>query len=208
MNDGEAARLEIAGPPLLVVLSGPSGAGKDAVLAQIRARGLPFHIALTATTRPPRGEERDGVDYHFLTEGEYDRLLADDGFLEHAQVYGYRYGVPRAPIAAALAAGRDVLMRTDVQGAATIRRLVPETVLVFISVPSLPELEARLRARGLDNEESLRRRLATAEAELNRIPEFDYLVLNESGRLNETTDRVLAIITAEKCRVGRRPPRL
>lgn len=208
MNEGEPAGLALAGPPLLVVLSGPSGAGKDAVLGQIKARGFPFHIALTATTRPRRGDERDGVDYRFLSEAEFDRLLREDGFLEHAQVYGYRYGVPRAPVAAALAAGRDVLMRTDVQGAATIRRLVPETVLVFVSTPSLAELEARLRARGLDNEESLQRRLATAQAEMDRIPEFDYLVVNESGHLDVTVDRVLAIVTAEKCRVGRRPPRL
>lgn len=208
MTDGGPAGLRVTGPPLLVVLSGPSGAGKDAILACLKRRGLPFHFTITATTRAPRGEERDGVDYYFLSDAAFDRLLAEHGLLEHAQVYGHRSGVPRAPIVEALGRGQDVVMRTDVQGAASIRRLCPQAVLVFVSVSSLDELETRLRRRGVDGEESLRRRLQTAEAEMARIPEFDYLVLNEPDRLQDTADVVLAIMTAEKCRVGRTPPQL
>lgn len=208
MTDAGPARLRVSGPPLLVVLSGPSGAGKDALLACLKERGFPFHFVITATTRPARGDERDGVDYHFLTDEAFDRLLAEQGLLEHAQVYGHRSGVPRAPVVEALARGQDVVMRTDVQGAASIRRLCPQAVLVFISVPSLDELETRLRRRGLDSEESLRRRLQTAEAELARVPEYDYLVLNQRDRLEDAVDAVLAIMTAEKCRVGRTAPRL
>ncbi len=206
MTECEPARLAIAGPPLLVVLSGPSGAGKDAVLARLEERGLAFHHGVTATTRPRRSDERDGVNYLFLTDRQYEALLRENGFLEHADVYGYHYGVPRAPIAAAIRAGSDVILRTDVQGAATIRGLVPEAVLIFIAPPSMAEMETRLRERRQDDEESLRRRLATAAAEMRRIGEYDYLVENATGRLEETTDRVLAIVTAEKCRVGRRPP--
>lgn len=191
-----------------MVLSGPSGVGKDSVLERMKERGLPFHFAVTATTRPRRPSEREGVDYQFLSEEEYDRLLAEDGFLEHASVYQHRYGVPRAPIRQALAEGRDVIMRTDVQGADTIRRLVPEALLIFLAPPSPEELEQRLRARETDSPAALEVRLATARKELARAEEFDYVVVNERDRLDETVERVLAIIAAEKRRPGRRPPRV
>lgn len=192
--------------PLLVVLSGPSGVGKDSVLACLRERGLPFHFTVTATTRPQR--EVRPADHEFLsfrTEAEFDRLLAEDGLLEHAQVYGYRYGVPRAPLREALARGQDVVLRVDVQGAATIKSLVPDAVLIFLTPPSLEELEERLRARGLDDPEAMQRRLALAAQELEQLSRFDYAVVNERDRLDETVDQVLAIMTAERCRVGRRP---
>ena len=194
------------GGPLLVVISGPSGAGKDSVLLRLRERELPFHFTVTATTRPQR--EVDPADHQFisfLSEEAFDRLLAEDGLLEHAQVYGYRYGVPKAPVREALERGQDVVMRVDVQGAATIKKLTPAALLIFLTPPSLEELEARLRSRGLDDPETMRRRLEAASRELEQLPRFDYAVANERDRLDDAVDQVLAIMAAERCRVGRRP---
>ena len=194
------------GGPLLVVISGPSGAGKDSVLMRLRERELPFHFTVTATTRPQR--EVDPADHQFisfLSEEAFDRLLAEDGLLEHAQVYGYRYGVPKAPVREALERGQDVVMRVDVQGAATIKKLTPAALLIFLTPPSLEELEARLRSRGLDDPETMRRRLEAASRELEQLPRFDYAVANERDRLDDAVDQVLAIMAAERCRVGRQP---
>ncbi|MSQ61997.1 MAG: guanylate kinase [Dehalococcoidia bacterium] len=193
-------------PPLLLLISGPSGVGKDSVLAALRERRPDAHYTVTATTRPPRDGERNGVDYYFYSEADFLSLREEGAFLEHASVYGRYYGVPKAPIAAALAEGRDVLMRVDVQGAATIRALVPEVITVFLRTDSFDELEARLRARNSDDEPDLQRRITTARAEMDRLPEFDYAVANREGRLDETVDALLAIMRAERCRVGRAAP--
>jgi guanylate kinase len=195
-------------PPLLTVLSGPSGVGKDTVLGRMKERGLPFHYVVTATTRPPREGEKDGVEYHFLSEEEYDRLLSEDGLLENAEVYGRRYGVPKAQVREALARGQDVIMRVDVQGAATIRKLAPEALFVFLAPASREELEERLRRRRTEAEADFRLRLDTAEREMACREQFDHVVVNEEGRLEETLERVLAVIAAEKARPGRRPVRL
>lgn len=192
--------------PLLVVLSGPSGVGKDSVLSRIAERDLPFHFTVTATTRPRR--EVNPADYQylsFLSEDDFGRLLAEDGLLEHAQVYGYHYGVPKGPVQEALERGQDVVVRVDVQGAASIKKLAPAAVLIFIAPPSSEELEARLRARGLDKPEVMKRRLEKASSEMQQLSNFDYVVVNERDRLDEAVDRVLAIMTAERCRVGRQP---
>jgi guanylate kinase len=197
------------GGPLLIVLSGPSGVGKDAVLARLRERGVPAHFTVTATTRPQR--EVNPADYQFLrflSEAEFERLLAEDGLLEHAQVYGYRYGVPKAQVSEALAAGKDVIMRVDVQGAATIKRLVPAAVLIFLAPPSLEELEARLRSRGLDDADVIQRRLDAAARELGEQSRFDYVVVNERGQLDKAVDRVLEIMATERRRAGREPVKL
>jgi len=193
-----------SGAPLLVVISGPSGAGKDAVLSVLRERGVPAHFTVTATTRPKR--EVNPADHEFLTflsEDQFDRLLADDGLLEHARVYGNRYGVPKAQVREALAAGQDVIMRVDVQGAATIKRLLPAALLIFLAPPSIEELEARLRARGLDDPDVIRRRLDAAARELAEQSRFDYVVVNERDRLDQTADRVLEIMEQERARAGR-----
>lgn len=190
--------------PLLVVLSGPSGAGKDAILTRMRELGRPYHFVITATTRPKRPQERDGIDYFFLSPEEFERIRASEGFLEWAQVYGYYYGVPREQVRQALAEGRDVLMRVDVQGAATLRKLVPQAVFIFITPPTLEELERRLRQRGADSPEALERRLQTARQEMQCLPNFDYLVINENGRLDEAVATVEAIIAAEKRRIPHR----
>ena len=200
---------ELSAGPLLVVISGPSGAGKDSVLSALRDRKLPFHFTVTATTRPKR--EIDPADHEFLrflSEDEFDRLLAEDGLLEHAQVYGYRYGVPKAPVKEALEGGQDVVMRVDIQGAASIKKLAPSAVLIFLAPPSTDELERRLRARRQDDDEALRRRLDAAVRELEAQPRFDYAVVNEQDKLDDAVEQVLAIMTAERCRVGRKPVQL
>jgi guanylate kinase len=193
-------------PPLFVVLSGPSGAGKDAVLDEMARRGLHFHRVVTCTTRPPRDGERDGVDYFFISNAEFDRLIETGGLLEHAVVYGNGYGVPRQQVADKLREGLDVYVRTDVQGAASIRKLAPGAVLVFIAPSSLDEIEERIRARGADDEETVRRRLDTARDEMARRREFDYVVENEPGRLDATVDRLIEILDVERLRPRDGPP--
>ena len=184
--------------PLLVVLSGPSGAGKDAVLDEMARRGHAFHRVVTCTTRPPRDNERDGVDYFFVSEAQFDELIAKDGLLEHAVVYGHRSGVPRQQVVEQLRGGLDVYVRTDVQGAATIKRLAPGAVLVFIAPATLDELEQRIRARGSDDEERIQRRLRTAHDEMARRGEFEYVIVNEPGRLEATVDRLLEVLDVER----------
>ena len=213
MPKGQPARRAAPGAlgagPLLVVISGPSGVGKDAVLARMRERGLPFHFTVTATTRPRR--EAEPADHPFLTfldDESFEVLLLRGGLLEHAVVYGYRYGVPKGPVRQALERGEDVVVRVDVQGAASIKKLAPASVLVFLAPPSIEELERRLRERGLDDPEAVRRRLEKAARELEELPHFDYAVVNDRDRLDETVDQVLAIMTAERCRVGRQPVKL
>jgi len=186
--------------PLFIVLSGPSGVGKDAVLDELRRRGYAFHRVVTCTTRAPRDGERNGIDYHFVSDREFDDLIASGGMLEHAVVYGHRSGVPRAQVEEQLAAGTDVIARTDVQGAASIKRLMPGAVLVFIAPSSLAELEERIRARGSDDEERIARRLAAARLEMDRSGEFDYVIVNEPGRLDATVDRLGEILGAERLR--------
>ena len=126
----------------MMVVSGPSGVGKDAVLTRLRERQYPVHIVVTATTRAMRPTERDGVDYVFLDEATFERKVAEDGFLEWAMVYGNRYGVPKDQVSDALASGVDVIIKADVQGAETMKRLNPEAVFVFVAPPSMEELGA------------------------------------------------------------------
>ena len=194
--------------PLLVVISGPSGVGKDAVLAGVRAAHPDAHFAVTVTTRPPRSRERDGDDYHFLSDEEYDRLLAEDGFLEHAAVYSHRYGVPKAQVREALARGQDVIVRVDVQGASTIKRLAPNAVFIFLAPASLEELEERLRRRNTEGQSALRLRLDTARREMACQEGFDYVVINREGGLAEAVSQILAIIEEERQRKGRLPARI
>ena len=198
MVDRSDGNENVEGAPLLVVLSGPSGAGKDAVLDELARRGQRFHRVITCTTRPPRQHERDGVDYLFVSDAQFDRLIADDGLLENAVVYGHRSGVPRQQVVEALRAGQDVFVRTDVQGAASIKRLAPGAVLVFIAPVSLAELEERIRARGADDEERVQRRLKTAHEEMARRGEFEYVIVNEPGRLETTVERLLEVLDAER----------
>ncbi|MBI4200438.1 MAG: guanylate kinase [Chloroflexi bacterium] len=190
-------------PPLLVVISGPSGVGKDSVLALMRRRDRPWHFVVTATTRPRRAQEQEGMDYLFLAPSQFEELLAQDGLLEHAEVYGYRYGVPRSQVEVALRAGQDVIVKTDVQGARTLRARVPGALLIFLAPPSLQELERRLRERKTESAEALRRRIATARQELACQSAFDHVVVNHNGRLKETVASIERIIGEEKARRAR-----
>lgn len=184
--------------PLLVVLSGPSGAGKDALLDEMERRGHNFHRVVTCTTRAPRENERDGVDYYFLPRAEFEELIAAGGLLEHATVYGEYYGVPAQQVLDELAAGRDVFVRTDVQGAASIKKLMPDAVLVFIAPSSLDEIESRIRERGADDEARVQRRLATARSEMARAADFDHVIVNAPGELAATADRLAEVLAAAR----------
>jgi len=191
--------------PLLLVFSGPSGVGKDSVLARLKARGGDYHFAVTATTRPRRPGEVDGRDYHFLTLQRFEEMLAAGELLENAIVYDEHYGVPKAEVREALARGQDVVMRTDIQGVATIKGAVPQAVTIFLAPASIAELEERLRLRGADSEEQLRLRLATARREMDAASHFDHVVVNAQGKLEEAVAQVERIIAAEKERPGRGP---
>lgn len=205
-SDAAAQLIAAGGGPLLVVVSGPSGVGKDSLLTRMRRRGIDAHYTVTATTRPKR--EVNPADHEFLSflsEDEFQRLLAGDGLIEHAEVYGHHYGVPKAPVREALERGRDVIMRVDVQGAAKIKRLVPSAVLIFLAPPSMDQLEQRLRIRRQDDPDTVARRLDAAARELARLPHFDYVVVNERDNLDGAVDQVVAIMSAERCRIGRQP---
>jgi guanylate kinase len=184
--------------PLLVVLSGPSGVGKDSILDELERRGHRFHRVVTCTTRAPRAGEVDGVDYFFVSDAEFDDLIENDGLLEHAVVYGHRSGVPRQQVVDALAGGLDVYVRTDVQGAATIKRLMPDAVSVFVAPTSLAEIEERIRARNSDDEARIQRRLQTAKSEIVRQVEFQHVIINRPGELEATVDQLELVLRAAR----------
>lgn len=187
--------------PLLIVISGPSGVGKDSVVNRMKERGLPFHFVVTATTRPMRPGERDGVDYIFVSREEFAQLIEKEELLENAVVYGDYKGIPKDQVRKALASGVDVMMRVDVQGAASIRKISPEAVLIFLTTTNEEELVQRLENRKTESSEDLKLRIATARQEFKRINEFDYVVVNRDNELDETVDTIRAIIQAEHHRV-------
>lgn len=195
--DGFGCKIE----PLLIVISGPSGVGKDTVLQRMKERNLPFHFVVTATTRPPRTSETDGVDYIFVSLEDFANMIENEELLEYAIVYKDYKGIPKDQVRQALKSGKDVVMRVDVQGAATIRKLSPEAILIFLITEDEPELVRRLKTRKTESPEGLKLRIATARQELKRIGEFDYVVVNREHQLDETVDTILAIIDAEHHRV-------
>ncbi len=190
--------------PLLIVISGPSGVGKDTVIQRMKERQLPFHFVVTATTRPPRPTEQHGVDYFFVSHDEFAEMIEKDELLEYAIVYNDYKGIPKAQVREALASGKDVVMRIDVQGAATIRSICPQAVLVFVTTRSEEELVLRLKARKTETPEGLKLRIATARKELQHMKEFDYVVVNPEDQLDEAVDTLLAIIHAEHHKVEQR----
>ena len=187
--------------PLLVILSGPSGVGKDAVLTRMSKLGRPFHYVVTATTRPKRAGEENGVDYHFLSRKEFQQMIDKNQFLEWANVYGHHYGVPRDEITSALSKGMDVIVKVDVQGAATIKKILPQAVFIFLMPPSTKELEKRLRSRHSESAADLALRLERANEEIKSLPLFDYVITSRQDKLDDIVSRIDAIIAAEKCRV-------
>lgn len=194
--------------PLLIVISGPSGVGKDATIHMLQKSDHPFYFVITATTRPIRAGEVDGVDYHFVSVGEFAEMIENNELLEYAVVYGDYKGIPKKHVREALASGKDVVMRIDVQGAATIRKLVPNAVTIFLTAENEDELFRRLRERKTETPGKLKMRIVTARQELRRIVEFDYVVINRDNRLDETANQVLSIISAEKSRVDWTPVEL
>lgn len=183
--------------PLLVVISGPSGVGKDAVLKQMQARGLSFHFVVTMTSRAPRPGEVNGEDYWFTSRENFEQLIRDDEFIEYALVYEDYKGVPKPQIREALASGMDVLLRVDVQGAETMRKLCPEAVLIFLLPDNEEEWLSRLCNRKTETPESLSLRIKTVRQELKELNKFDYVVVNAHDRLDDAVDTIQDIINAE-----------
>ncbi len=187
--------------PLLVVMSGPSGAGKDAVLTRMKETGYPIEYITTVTTRPQRAKERDKVDYHFVSNERFREMTDNKELLEWANVYGNWYGMPKQPAKQALDRGQDVIVKVDIQGAATIKKILPEAISIFLMPPSPEELILRLKQRHTESPFDLSLRIKTAEKEMDQLPLFDYVVLNKRDEIDLAVAQMKAIITAEKCRV-------
>jgi len=190
--------------PLLVVLTGPSGVGKDAVFSRMRELGRSYHFAVTATTRPKRDREVDGDDYIFLSEAQLREMIDHEELIEWAEVYGNLYGVPKTQVRDALREGNDVIVKTDVQGVRNIRKVAPDALFIFIAPPNTEELARRLSLRMTETAQALKVRLRTAEEELKEAAGYEHVVVNHSGRLGETVQEIESIIERER---RRQPPR-
>ena len=187
--------------PLLIVISGPSGVGKDTVIQRMKERNLPFYFVVTAATRPARPNEVHGVDYFFVSHDEFAEMIEQGELLEYAIVYNDYKGIPKPQVREALASGKDVVMRLDVQGAETIRSLCPDALLIFLTTQNEAEMVERLRQRKTETPEGLKLRIATARQEMNHLKAFDYVVVNCEHQLDETVDSINSIILAEHRRV-------
>jgi len=190
--------------PLLVVISGPSGVGKDTVVQALKQRDESTHFVITMTTRAPRADEVNGVDYFFVSVDEFKELVRQGELMEHAFVYSDYKGIPKAQVRQALESGKDVVMRLDVQGASTVRALCPDAVLIFLTANDREEWLKRLNARRSESAKDLALRIETAQKEFNCLEDFDYIVINAEGELDKTVDVIQAIIKAEHHRVNPR----
>ena len=191
----------LAKRPLLIVISGPSGAGKDAILTKMKELGCPLEYIITITTRPQRDKERNNVDYHFVSTERFQEMIKHKELLEWANVYGNWYGVPKEPVKQALNQGQDIIVKIDIQGAATIKKILPQAVFIFLVPPSMEELTLRLKQRHTESPFDLALRTKTAEEEIKQLSLFDYIVVNKRDEINLAVADIKAIITAEKCRV-------
>jgi len=200
LKDSLNAQRSLPSPPLLIVLSGPSGVGKDAALSGLKRLDRSWHFVVTATTRPQRAGERDGVDYEFLDTETFLRMKEQGEFLECAEVYGRWYGVPRTQVRRGLDAGKDVILKVDVQGAETVRGIAPGAVFIFLVPGKFDELRMRLSQRMTESSPEMELRLRTAREELTRANEFDHQVVNHEGHLDQAIADIDAIITKEKTR--------
>lgn len=186
---------------ILMVISGPSGVGKGTLCAALRREVPDLVYSISATSRAPRPGEVHGVNYYFWSHSEFEEHLAQGEFLEWAQVYGNLYGTPKTPVLEALNQGKDVILEIDFEGARQIKEKFPEGVFVFITPPSMEELERRLHKRGTDSEEVKQRRLDQAREELGKISGYDYLVPNDD--LETAVSLLKSILMAERCRISR-----
>lgn len=188
--------------PILLLISGPSGVGKDTIARKIiDTRPDDFYFVVTATTRPIRPGEVEGFDYYFTSNDEFAQMIEDDDLLEYAVVYNDYKGIPKKHIREALASGKDVIMRVDVQGAATIRKLIPNVITVFLTTETEASLVQRLRERKSETAEGLNLRIAAARQEMRRLKEFDYWVVNADDKTDQAVNEMLAIIDAAHCRI-------
>jgi len=190
--------------PLLIVISGPSGIGKDTIVQGMKDRDLPFHFVITATTRPPRENEVHGEDYFFYSKAEFEKMIEQGEFLEHAWVYSSYKGVPKSQVREALNSGKDVVMRLDVQGAQTVHNLCPDTILIFLTAKDMEEWLQRLKDRRSETDVELALRIKTAKKEYDTLDIFDYIIVNEQDKLENTLDVIEDIISAEHHRVNPR----
>ena len=190
--------------PLMIVISGPSGVGKDSVIHEMMRRKLPIHFVITANTRLPRPDEKEGVDYFFVSRERFQEMIERGELIEYSPVYEDFKGVPKSQVEQALVSGKDVIMRLDVQGAEKIRKLYPEALLIFIVPTNEDEWIERYKGRNREPPKDLDVRINKAKEELQKIPLFDYVVVNPQNKLNEAVDTVEAIIKAEHHRTLQR----
>ncbi|MZP29042.1 guanylate kinase [Heliobacterium undosum] len=190
------------GRGVLLVMSGPSGAGKGTLSRRLLNELPQLTLSISATTRKPREGEREGVHYYFLGKEDFERQIEENRFLEFAQVYDNYYGTPLGPVQASLASGKDVLLEIDIQGALQVKERYPEAALIFIAPPSLEELARRIYGRGTDSQEVIEKRLSLATQELEFINRYDYCVINDD--VDRAITRLRAIVEAEKSRIYRK----
>ena len=187
---------------LLLVVSGPSGAGKGTVCGAYMEKHPECSLSVSATTRSPRPGETDGVNYYFLTEEDFREKISNDGFLEHAVFCNNYYGTPKDAVMKMIDSGRDVILEIEVQGAMQVRAHYPEAVLIFVVPPSMDELEARLRGRGTETDEVISKRLARSKEEFKYIEKYNYILVNDT--IDNAVRRLESITEAEKCRIERK----
>jgi len=197
------SQYSLSRPPrkLLVVLTGPSGVGKDAVLNRMKEAGSPLYFVTTMTTRTPRLDERNDIEYHFVSMERFQEMIDSGGLLEWARVYDNWYGVPREAVKAALDKGQDVMVKVDVQGASAIKRLLPQAVVIFLLPATIEDLRIRLKGRNTEQSREMALRLEKAEKEIKLLYLFDYVVVNRGDEIDRTVSALNAIITAEKFRL-------
>jgi len=191
--------------PLLLIISGPSGVGKDSVLRALKERDLPLYHVITANTREPRPDEKEGVDYYFVSRERFKEMIGNDELLEYSEVYEDYKGVPKSEVRKAIETDKDVIFRLDVQGAEKIKSIYPQAISIFLIPANQEEWFKRLGVRRMANEKDLDTRIETVQKELETIDEFNYVVVNADNKLNETVDIIEAIITAEHHRTNKIP---